>query len=99
MNTVDEDRLRQISELQQDRTKVPWIEAAELLKCKTLDLEVSTDDRLRYDESEEFGSMLDELYMEGQVVFTDDYIDIKVKDDIVLYYTGDEYNWIFRKTK
>ena len=60
-------------------------------------MDVSSDDRLRYDESEEFGSMLDELYTEGQVVYTDDYIDIKVKDGMVLYYTGDEYNWIFRK--
>ena len=105
MNKTDELRLRWISELQQDRTIVPWIKAAEILCCKTVDLLVVTDDRIdensyKYEDEVRgynFGSLLDVMYSEGETVYSDDYVDIKVYNDTVSYYTGDEYNWIFRK--
>jgi len=96
MTRADELLLRGIQSLQLDRTVVPWIKAADVLGIKTMEMSVISDSRVQENDRENYGSLIDLVHENGVTVCTDDYVDIKVYADVVLYQDGDANVWIFR---
>jgi len=97
MTKMDELLLRGIQSLQLDRTTVPWIKAAEILGVKTLEMSVISDSRVQENDRENYGCLIDLIHENGDTVYSDDYVDIKLYADLVLYQDGDANVWIFRK--